>query len=347
MKACFRGKGLFSLLLVSVLLLSAGPSALAAGGGEQLDMLVPADPDEAFDPAAARGYGANVEAMEALLGWTDLVQVAVSSGESNQFVLGLKKDGTVLAAGNDDFGQCQVAGWTDVVQISAGSGHAVGLKKDGTVLAAGDNMFGQCDVASMKGLRSVLAGNYFTAGIDASGNFVFAGYREYDPGTWYELGDYPVSWKDLRELAARGDDLLCRTGDGTVLWFGFNGLMTDFQTNCRLADPGEKVTALAVGGDYGMSFAVELQAGGRVKVLGDNSYGQARAEDWQNLSAVAAGGGHVAGLKKDGTVLAVGNDDCGQCQVAGWTDVASLAAGEHCTLGLTKEGKLLLAGCLF
>ena len=55
MKACFRGKGLFSLLLVSVLLLSAGPSALAAGGGEQLDMLVPADPETGGEsPASGR-----------------------------------------------------------------------------------------------------------------------------------------------------------------------------------------------------------------------------------------------------------------------------------------------------
>ena len=141
MKACFRGKGLFSLLLVSVLLLSAGPSALAAGGGEQLDMLVPADPDEAFDPAAARGYGANVEAMEALLGWTDLVQVAVSSGESNQFVLGLKKDGTVVAFAPGGTAVPDVSGWTGITDIGNGGDYLVGVKEDGTLVFAGEHRF--------------------------------------------------------------------------------------------------------------------------------------------------------------------------------------------------------------
>ncbi|MBO5557071.1 MAG: hypothetical protein J5927_07790, partial [Oscillospiraceae bacterium] len=277
----------------------------------------------------------------------DLVQVAVSSGESSQFVLGLRRDGTVVAAGNNDYGQCQVAGWTDVIQISAGAGHAVGLKRDGTVLAAGDNMFGQREVAELRNLRLVLAGDTFTAGIDDSGNFAFVGYREYDPNTWYALNSYPTRWENLRELAARGDDLLCRTGNGAVLWFGFDGLMADFQTDCQLAKPEERVTALAVGGDYGAPFAVELCADGTVKVLGDDSYRQSRAESWRNVTAVAAGGGHVAGLTKDGAVLAEGRDDCGQCGVADWTDVVSVAAGEHCTLGLTKDGTVRLAGYLF
>ena len=43
--------------------------------------------------------------------------------------------------------ECDVAGWRDIVAVSAGSSHTVGLKSDGTVLAVGDNEYGQCDAA--------------------------------------------------------------------------------------------------------------------------------------------------------------------------------------------------------
>ena len=78
--------------------------------------------------------------------WTDIV--AVSAG--NDHTVGLKSDGTVVAVGDNDDGQCEVADWTDIVAVSAGYGHTVGLKSDGTVVATkytGKYYFGQCDVA--------------------------------------------------------------------------------------------------------------------------------------------------------------------------------------------------------
>ena len=38
----------------------------------------------------------------------------------------LKTDGTVLAAGDNQFGQCDVDGWTDMVTIAAGKYHKIG-----------------------------------------------------------------------------------------------------------------------------------------------------------------------------------------------------------------------------
>jgi len=53
--------------------------------------------------------------------WTDIVQVASAGGISSVFAgsglpdsgstFGLKSDGTVLAVGNDDYGQCDIGGW--------------------------------------------------------------------------------------------------------------------------------------------------------------------------------------------------------------------------------------------
>ena len=53
------------------------------------------------------------------------------------FTSAIKTDGTVIARGNDEYGQCRIGDWTDIVSIRAGYYNVVGLKSDGTVVAAG------------------------------------------------------------------------------------------------------------------------------------------------------------------------------------------------------------------
>ena len=71
--------------------------------------------------------------------------MTVSAGGSH--TVGLRADGTVVAVGWNQYGQCDVSGWTDIVAISAGLSHTVGLRADGTVVAVGWNEYGQCDVS--------------------------------------------------------------------------------------------------------------------------------------------------------------------------------------------------------
>ena len=60
--------------------------------------------------------------------------------------MGLRTDGTVVASGDIQYGQCQTEEWTDILSVAAGERHTIALRRDGTVLAAGDNEAGQCDV---------------------------------------------------------------------------------------------------------------------------------------------------------------------------------------------------------
>ena len=82
--------------------------------------------------------------------WSDII--AISKGFES--LLGLKRDGTVVAAGNLRSGQENIAEWTDIVAISAGQDIHVGLKGDGSIVIAGD--FGGIlelpDMTSMKDL---------------------------------------------------------------------------------------------------------------------------------------------------------------------------------------------------
>ena len=59
-------------------------------------------------------------------------------------VFGLTSDGHVITSPGTDYNG--VSGWTDICMISASDFHIVGLKKDGTLVATGSNNWGECDV---------------------------------------------------------------------------------------------------------------------------------------------------------------------------------------------------------
>lgn len=50
----------------------------------------------------------------------------------------MKSNGTVVATGFNDGGQCDVEEWTEIIAIKAGSRYTIGLRKDGTIVVAGD-----------------------------------------------------------------------------------------------------------------------------------------------------------------------------------------------------------------
>ena len=103
--------------------------------------------------------------------------IAVSAGSYH--TVGLKVDGTVVATGHNGYEQCNVSGWEDIIAVSAGSYHTVGLKKDGTVVATGKNDDGQCNVSDWKDIIAVSAGSYHTVGLKVDGTVVATGSNSY------------------------------------------------------------------------------------------------------------------------------------------------------------------------
>ena len=84
--------------------------------------------------------------------WTDIV--AISAGGSH--IVGLRADGTVVAAGFNESSACKVSDWTGIVAVSAGDGYTLGLRADGTVITTkytGEYNYGQCDVTGWKDIR--------------------------------------------------------------------------------------------------------------------------------------------------------------------------------------------------
>lgn len=131
----------------------------------------------------------------------------------------IKADGTVLAVGDTNDGQCATAEWRDIVAVSAGWNYTVGLKADGTVVAVGSNGFKECEVSEWKDMVAVSAGREYTVGLKADGTVVTTGY---DESLKAELSE----WENIVEIEARemaavnADGIIVSTGSSVAGWKG-------------------------------------------------------------------------------------------------------------------------------
>ena len=245
----------------------------------------------------------------------------------NCCTFGLKADGTVVAAGSNEYGECNVVGWRGIVAVATGGEHTVGLKADGTVVTVGNNEMGRCIVGGWRDITAVAAGKYHTAGLKADGTVVAVGGHGH--------GEANVrGWRDIAEVIAGKAHTVGLKKDGTVVAVGDNSAC-----QCNVST-WRDIAAVAAGS----SHTVGLKADGTVVAVGGNLSGKCNVSGWRDIAAVAAGEEHTVGLKKDGTVVAVGDNQKGQCNVSGWRDIAAVAAGSSHTVGLKADGTVVAVG---
>ncbi|HEY3273981.1 MAG TPA: hypothetical protein VGJ92_09475, partial [Methanocella sp.] len=227
----------------------------------------------------------------------------IAAGEAH--VLALKDDGTVLAWGNNNYGQLgdgttedsekaiQVTGLNNVKAVAAGLFYSVALKNDGTVWSWGYNRYGQLgdgeisryeahpvQVAGLGGIERVYAGYNHNVAIDRNGNVWVWGSN--DCG---ELGDVtnisrctPIKLAGLsgiKDVALGSSYTIMLYGDGTVHAWGENygGWLGDGTTTLQYSPVTVKgldhITTIATG--EGISFAARDD--GTARAWGLNSAG--------------------------------------------------------------------------
>ena len=140
----------------------------------------------------------------------------LTSGSNHTVVL--KSDGTVVAWGNNSYGETTIpAGLTGVRDISAGESHSAALKHDGTVVAWGDNSSGQSTVpAGLDSVQAMAAGAYHTVSLKTDGTLVAWGSNAYGQRT------VPGGLAAVQAIAARGSYTLALKRDSTVAAWGRN-----------------------------------------------------------------------------------------------------------------------------
>ena len=260
--------------------------------------------------------------------WTDIEHVAVGS---DGHVVGLRKDGTVVAAGPNTYGQCDTAALSGIVQIAAGGRHTVALRSDGTTIAIGDNSEGQCDVGSWTEVVQLAAGDLHTAGLRSDGSLFGAGSNSY----WQRNFK---SWRDIVQIAGYGASTesvtIALLADGTVLAQGDNSYgLCD-------AESWQDIIQVAVGPFH----ALGLKSDGTVVAVGNPSGGITDVSSWTNIAYVAAGTSHSLGVKKDGTVVATGWCYQNECDVSSWTSIVQVDTGYMHSVGLQSDGTVLAVG---
>ena len=236
--------------------------------------------------------------------------IAVAAGF--EYTTGLKDDGTVEAVGENSYGQCDISDWRDIVAVAPGIIHTVGLKDDGTVVAAGDNSFGQCDVSEWRDIVAIAADGYHTVGLKDDGTVVAAGDNSYDQ---CDVSD----WQDIVAIASGETQTIGLKRDGTVVAVGFNG-----NGQCDVSD-WRDIVAIATGGWH----AVGLKSDGTVVAVGDDSDGRCNVSDWQDIVAIAASSCHTMGLRSDGTIVAIGDNGNGRCDISYWRNIGVPGTSEQ------------------
>ncbi len=90
-------------------------------------------------------------------------------------------NGLVAAYGNNFVGECNIYDWENIIKVSCGNFHTVGLKKDGTVLAAGANTNFECNFSDITDkVIDISCGRYHTALLLSTGKVIVKGNLEFE-----------------------------------------------------------------------------------------------------------------------------------------------------------------------
>ena len=237
---------------------------------------------------------------EDLLGWSDIISVSIGFDH----ILGLKKDGTVLAMGSNDFSQCNVRGsyWKNIIAIEAGTYASFGIRSDGTVTAVGSfiNMDTFEEIDSWRDIIMLATGSSHIVGLKADGSVVAAG------GDLY--GETLVSgWSDIVAVAAYSYFTIGLKSDGTVVTTGDNEWEHDWE-------------------NYFDEPAPDWCSDPR---------------NWTDIKAISVGNVDIIGVKHDGTVVVSHGRERGTEGVAGWSDIATVVQCWRNIIGLKSDGTVV------
>jgi alpha-tubulin suppressor-like RCC1 family protein len=219
--------------------------------------------------------------------------------------LGRRRDGTVVAWGNNNFSQTNVpVGLSNVVQVAAGAYSSITLKRDGTVTSWG-----------YTGTTPNTLSNVVAVSVTAGGSGV-ALLTNGTVKSWWN-GAYRTVPTGLTNIVAI-EGTLALKADGTVLSW------TSGTTNLTLIEGLSNIVAVTVGD----TFSLGLKSDGTVAAWGSGS-GTNVPGNLSNVVAIAAGGSFAMALHHNGNLSAWGSyGDDPTAIPEGISNVVAIASGQ-------------------
>ncbi len=274
-------------------------------------------------------WGLDTSAQAAAPALTNVLSVAGGGAHS----LALRAGGTVVAWGDNSYGQTSVpGGLANVVAIAAGLYHSLALQSDGNVVFWGDSSYYQNDLpaalvspdcTAQPCAVAIAAGDYHNLALMSDGTVVAWGYNA-DGET-----SVPSGLANAVGIAAGGTHSLAVGSDGSISAWGSNVLG-------QIAVPDGLTGIVAVAA--GESHSLALSSSGVVTAWGDNSYGQSSVPSGlTGVAAIAAGGNHSLALNTAGTVAAWGDDTYDETVISsGLTNAVAIAGGANHSLAVNS-----------
>lgn len=297
-------------------------------------------------------------------------------------LVALLSNGTVIAWGDNLYGQCSVpplpSGIT-YIAVATGHVHTIALRSDGLVEAFGDNIVGQCQPVPQLPpgvvFSVIAAGQYCSVGWRSDGQMELWGAIGIAPlpalpagtqvgfgnghivaiqasgrvSTWgsnsyYQgyLPELPLGERFM-DMSGHGPHTLGTISDGTIVGWG------DDSAGLCNAPP------LPVGLRYVRSFSsqvhnVATRSDGSMVAWGDNSRGQCNVPPLPGgvrFVHAALSWEHTVALRSDGVAVAFGSNAQGQCSIPslgnGVTYTDVAAGGGHTAL-VRSDGALRIVG---
>lgn len=140
---------------------------------------------------------------------------------SGSHIVVVKPDGTVIATGKNDYGQCNVSGWRDVIAVQCDRFGTVGVTSAGTVYYTGTNLEKQAQCRSWTRIKEVGFASSCVVGLRYDGTVV----ATHSTNTGIGKGNAPdiTTWSGISQL---------RFGGGTVAGITTDQKLLHVSRNC-------------------------------------------------------------------------------------------------------------------
>ncbi|NLH41895.1 MAG: hypothetical protein GX448_08645 [Planctomycetes bacterium] len=253
--------------------------------------------------------------------------IAIAAGDAHG--LALKSDGTIVAWGQNDDGECEVPAGT-YKAVGAGADFSLAIRTDGTIAAWGYN--GQRQVSGVpegSDFVAVDGGELFAVALKSDGSIVAWGNNR-----WGQVSNVPAG-TGFKAVVAGDDHAVALRSDGSLVAWGYWAATDGVPTTGTF-------TAIAAGG----SFSLALKSDGSIVWWGDDPYGYdfGVVPAGFDYTAVSAGYLHCLALARDGSIVGwgagasvSGHPNWGQAMPPSDSGFSAIACGLYFSLGLTGK----------
>ena len=250
--------------------------------------------------------------------------VSIHHSYDEDYIVGLKSDGTVTATGTNLPGYYY--GWSDIVSVKAGGKGVVGLKSDGTVVSTISDIDIISSITEWKDIVDISCGSDWVVGLKSDGTVEIAGRAEKKV-----LG--LDSWRDIVNISVgtdHSDYIIGLKSNGTILTssnISFSTAEKEWNNIAKIDASGNSIVGLKLDRSISSDFFTN---------------------EWKEISDISSGENYVAGLKMNGSVIITIVDALYEKSnwksVNDWKNIVSFDVCQDYIVGLKSDGTVLVAG---